>query len=219
MDNAQVQSRDGVTLIGAGHPRPEDLDEALKLAPMLVAADGGADFALAMGHRPKAVIGDFDSLDPEVLQGFSGQERLHVTEQDTTDFEKCLTRIMAPFVIATGFTAGRIDHALAVYSVLARRIGPPTCLLGEEDVVIAAPRHLVLDLPPGSRFSLFPMSKITGRSEGLKWPIDGIDMSPSGQIGTSNEVTGPVALSFDAPGMLVILPRAALRAVLAALTG
>ena len=219
MDNAQVQSRGGVTLIGAGHPRREDLDEALKLAPTLVAADGGAAYALAMGHRPAAVIGDYDSLDPEVLRGFSEAERLHVAEQDTTDFEKCLSRIDAPFVIATGVTAGRIDHALAAYSVLVRRVGPPTLILAEEDVVFAAPARVALDLPRGTRVSLFPMSPVTGRSQGLKWPIDGLDFAPDGQIGTSNEATGPVSLDFDAPGMLVILPRAALRAALAALTG
>ncbi len=219
MDNAQVQSRGGVTLIGAGHPAPEDIDEALKLAPTLVAADGGAGFALALGHRPTAVIGDFDSLDPEVLQGFSEAERLHVAEQDTTDFEKCLSRIEAPFVIATGVTAGRIDHALAAYSVIVRRVGPPTLLLAESDVVFAPPPRLTLDVPRGTRLSLFPMARVSGRSQGLRWPINGLDFAPDGRIGTSNEATGPVALSFDRPGMLVILPRAALRAALVALTG
>ena len=202
MDEAIVQSRDGVTLVGAGHPRPEDIEEALKLAPTLVAADGGADFAIAAGHKPVKVIGDMD-----------------VSEQDSTDFEKALTRIDAPFVLATGFTAGRVDHTLAVCRALVRRIGPRTLVIGAEDVIFAAPRTLKLDVPSGTRISLFPMAAVTGRSEGLHWPIEGLAFHPSGQIGTSNLATGPIELSFDGPGMLVILPRDALRPALTALSG
>ena len=51
---------------------------------------------------------------------------------------------------------------------------------------------------------------VTGRSAGLRWPIEGLHLAPDGRIGTSNEALGPVHLEFDAPGMLVILPRAAL---------
>ena len=64
MDNGRVQSRVGVTLVGGGDPRPEGIEEALKYAPTLIAADGGADRALALGFRPEAVIGDLDSLSP-----------------------------------------------------------------------------------------------------------------------------------------------------------
>ena len=63
------------------------------------------------------------------------------------------------------------------------------------------------------------MAPARGRSSGLRWPIDGIGFSPSGRIGTSNEVTGPVTLAFDGPGMLVITPREALERVSRALGG
>ena len=219
MDRAQVQSRGGVTLIGAGDPRREDLEEALKLAPTLVAADGGAGFALGWGHRPERVIGDLDSLDPDARRSFPEDRILHVAEQESTDFEKCLTRIDAPFVLAAGFTGGRSDHALAAFSVLARRVGPPTALIDASDVVLAAPGTCTLDLAPGTRVSLFPMVPVSGRSEGLRWPIDGLNLDPMGRIGTSNEATGRVSLAFERPGMLVILPRSALPSVLETLIG
>lgn len=219
MDEAIVQSRDGVTLVGAGHPRPEDIEEALKLAPTLVAADGGADFAIDAGHKPVKVIGDMDSLGSGARDEISDSKLVDVSEQDSTDFEKALTRIDAPFVLATGFTAGRVDHTLAVCRALVRRIGPRTLVIGAEDVIFAAPRTLKLDVPSGTRISLFPMAAVTGRSEGLHWPIEGLAFHPSGQIGTSNLATGPIELSFDGPGMLVILPRDALRPALTALSG
>ena len=219
MDENQVQSQGGVTLIGGAKPSAETLEEALKFAPMLVAADGGADCALALGHRPDAVIGDFDSVSKQARAALSGATFIEIAEQETTDFEKCLRCIDAPLVIAAGFAEARVDHTLAVFSVLARRVGPPCVVLTETDAIFAPPSRISLDLDPGSRLSLFPMANVTGRSEGLEWPIDGLKLSPMGRVGTSNRVTGPVRLAFDAPGMLVITPRAALPRCLDALAG
>jgi thiamine pyrophosphokinase len=78
------------------------------------------------------------------------------------------------------------------------------------------PPRLAIDLPPGTRVSLFPMAPVTGRSEGLRWPIAGIPFAPAGRIGTSNEATGPVRLAMDGPGMIAVLPARALDALLAA---
>ena len=51
-----------VTLVGGGQASTEDLSEALKIAPMCVAADGGAALALAAQVPIEALIGDFDSV-------------------------------------------------------------------------------------------------------------------------------------------------------------
>ena len=217
MQSDNVQSSQGVTLVGAGLPMRDDIAQALNIAPTLVAADGGANFCRDAGFLPVAVIGDFDSFDGIHADDFSGSRLIRIAEQETTDFEKCLSRIDAPFIIATGFTAGRVDHTMAVWSVLARRIGPPVLILGQSDVVFAAPEKLELNLEPDTRVSLFPMVPMTGRSSGLHWPIDGLTLSPMGRVGISNRVTGPVSIEFDAPGCLVITPREALAAALAAL--
>jgi thiamine pyrophosphokinase len=185
-------------------------------APKVVAADGGADAALACDIMPDAVIGDFDSLSLTAQREIPS-DRLHrIEEQDSTDFEKCLSRIETPIVLCAGFLGGRLDHQLAVLSVLARYDGR-CILIGETDIVFAAPRKVALSLPSGSRFSLFPMRPVSGRSEGLRWPIDGIQFVPDGSIGTSNEVTGPVTLETDGPGLLAILPRTAFETVLSVL--
>ncbi len=219
MSAGNVQSSRGVTLVGGGSPKADDIRQLLAFAPDLVAIDGGANACREHGLVPLAVIGDFDSLSHETRAALPETEFFHVTEQDSTDFEKGLTRIDAPFVLATGVASARLDHTLAAFSTLVRQVGPPTLILGEDDVVFAAPSRLHMELEAGTRVSLFPMTKLTGRSTGLKWPIEGLSFDPLGRIGTSNEATGPVTLHFDAPGCLVIMPRAALAAVLAALTG
>ncbi len=213
-----VQSDRAVTLVGGGAVEPAWIEGALRLAPVLVAADGGANVALSAGLLPEAVIGDLDSLGEDARRDIPA-DRLHrVREQDSTDFEKCLARIRAPFVLALGFSGPRADHMMAVWNTLVRLPAPPCIVLGQADLVFAAPagRVLSLDLAAGTRLSLFPLAPVTGRGQGLRWPIEGIDFAPDGRIGTSNAATGPVELEFDGAGMLVILPRECLGAAIAA---
>jgi thiamine pyrophosphokinase len=190
----------------------------LLLAPILVAADGAAGRALAAGRMPDAVIGDFDSIRPEDAARIPPGRLHRIEEQDSTDFDKCLRHIRAPFVLAAGFMGARRDHELSAYNALVRRADQRVMMVGEQDVCFVAPRELRIELAPATRVSLFPLAPVSGRSVGLRWPIDGIAMAPDGRVGTSNEATGgAVRLVMEAPGMLVILPREVLRPALAAL--
>lgn len=211
---AVVSSAGGVTLIGGGAVTPEDMSQALAVAPVLVAADGGADAALKLGQRPTAVIGDFDSLSQKARAILPPETLHHVAEQDSTDFQKCLSRIDAPFVIAIGFSGLRLDHTLAALNVMTRFPARRVILIAAEDIIFLCPPRLCLDLPPGSRLSLFPMGSSRGTSQGLEWPIDGLEFAPDGRSGTSNRVTGPVQLTMQGR-MLVLLPRDMLGAALA----
>jgi thiamine pyrophosphokinase len=213
-----VQSDAGITLAGGGPFGKRDLALCLARAPVPVAADGGADRLLRLGVMPEAVIGDFDSLS-EAGRAKIPVERQHVVaEQVTTDFDKALRMVRAPLVLALGFAGARLDHGLAAMTTLVARAESRCLLIGPKDLAFAAPARLELELGPGEPLSLFPMARVTGTSAGLEWPIRGIDFAPDGMIGTSNRVTARrVVLEFDAPGMLVILPRRRLDAAIRAL--
>ncbi len=214
-----VRSDTMVTLLGGGELSPEDLSDALSRAPTLVAADGGADKALANGHRPEAVIGDMDSMSDAARADLDPKTLHPIAEQSSTDFDKALRSIAAPCVLAVGFTGRRIDHELAAYHTLITRPEKRCIVLGGEDIAFHARPEITLTLPIGTRVSLFPFAKLNGAATGLRWPIEPIDFRPLGQIGTSNEsIASRVTLRFDGPGMLVILPRSALDAAIAALT-
>lgn len=212
-----VQTSSPVTLLGAGSLPRGALADALRLAPLLVAADGGANVALRAGLVPDHVIGDLDSVTPRTRAALPPGRLLHVPEQETTDFEKCLSRIEAPYILGLGFAGPRMDHMLAVWNALVRHPARRCLILAARDVVFAAPRRIALDLPPGTRVSLFPLAPVTGESRGLRWPIDGLRLDPAGRVGTSNIADGGVELAFDRAGMLVILPRTALGAAIAGL--
>ena len=184
------QSDQPVCLIGGGAANAADLAEATRLAPRVVAADGGAELALRNGLTPELVIGDFDSLSPEIAAQLPPDSLHPVTEQDSTDFEKALRRITAPLIIGVGFTGARIDHELAVLSTLLALPDQPCVLLAEREVIFHCPPCLKLDLPADAVVSLFPMRPVRGRSHGLKWPLDGLELAPGGRVGTSNRALG-----------------------------
>jgi thiamine pyrophosphokinase len=218
MKSPIVQSTRGITLAGGGPFGQRDLNLCLSRAPIAVAADGGADRMLRLGMVPEAVIGDFDSISEAARSRIPSKNQYLVPDQSTTDFDKSLRAIVAPFVLALGFAGARLDHGLAAMHTLVSHPGQRCILLGPSDLAFAAPARLELSLAPGEPLSLFPMAPVSGRSEGLEWPIAGLSFSPAGQIGTSNRVVARrVVLEFDSPGMLVILPRRRLDAAIRAL--
>lgn len=218
MNSPIVQTTQGITLAGGGPFGRRDVDLCLSRAPVAVAADGGADRLLRLGVVPAAVIGDFDSISDAARSKIPMESQYLVPEQSTTDFDKALRGIVAPFVLALGFAGARLDHGLAAMHTLVSHPDRRCILIGPNDIAFAAPSRLELSLRPGEPLSLFPMAPVTGQSEGLEWPIAGLSFSPAGQIGTSNRVVARrVVLEFDRPGMLVILPRRRLDAAIRAL--
>jgi thiamine pyrophosphokinase len=212
-----VHSFDPITLIGGGMVGPSDLEEALCLAPICVAADGGASVALAAGIDLAAVIGDFDSLSAEVLAKVPADRQHRITEQNSTDFDKCLRHIAAPVLVGVGFSGGRLDHQMAALHTLVARCDRPCVILGPQEVVFHCPPRIDLPTQAGDVVSLFPLAPVSGGSKGLEWPIDGLAFSPDRYVGTSNRAIGPMTLTMEGPGMLCILPRSMLGAVVQAL--
>lgn len=213
-----VQFPDAVTLVGGGALEAATLERALARAPRLVAADGGADAALALGRVPDLAVGDFDSIS-QAARDRLGAERLHHDpDQETTDFDKALAAVPAQLVLAVGFAGARLDHTLAAMSTLLRNPGRRVVMDTGADLCLLCPPDLALDLPAGTRVSLFPMAPLRCGSEGLVWATSGLDLSPGGRIGTSNAARGgPVRLMPEAPALLALLPVAALDGLLAAL--
>lgn len=217
MSQKIVRSETPVTLVGGGSVGPGDIALALDHAPLLVAADSGAGAALEAGHVPVAVIGDFDSLRAADKVRLPADRLFPVEEQDSTDFDKALTRISAPLVLGVGFLGARVDHQLAAFSTLVRFRHQSCVLIGQHEVVFHLPPRLALPTRAGDVVSLFPMARVSGRSTGLLWPIDGLMFEPAGRIGTSNRATGPAVIETHGPGLLGIFPREALGDVVAAL--
>ena len=197
-----VAYNEPVTLIGGAQSGNDEISTAMRLAPRIVAADGGAAHVIAAGYRPERVIGDLDSLSDDLRLSLADMIE-QVSEQDTTDFEKCLMRIDAARVLALGFMGGRIDHQLAVLNVLARYADRRVVLLGVGDCAVVVPKEgLSLTLPVGDRIALMPLGASQAWTTGLRWNLDGQTLAPDGKISSSNEVAGPITVRAEGPVLL-----------------
>ena len=207
----------GVTLLGGGEVMEEDLELAISFAPTLVCADGGANSALAFGRIPEWVVGDMDSVAPDVRVAVADR-LIQMVDQDTTDFEKCLAFINAPLILCVGFTGLRLDHELAALSCLAGAREKRAVVLGGRDACFRAPREFRIDLPVGLTISLFPFNPVSAKSHGLHWPLDGLRLDMVGRCSTSNRTSaGRVEIHVDRGDLLVVLPKSSLSAVADAL--
>ncbi|WP_439523057.1 thiamine diphosphokinase [Marivita sp.] len=206
MNHAIVFSDEPVLLVGGATGDNTQLLQLLTEVHTVVAADSGADWLRAVGRLPDALIGDLDSVSQETRAAMPPGTVYHISEQDSTDFDKALRSIAAPLIIGIGFLGGQVDHLLAAMTVLARYPDRAIVLVGDHDVVAHVPPRLHLPLAAGTRVSLYPMRPVEGVSTGLCWPIDGIALSPGTRVSTSNRADGPVSLTVQDSGLLVILP-------------
>jgi len=215
MSDAMLISSFPITLLGGGQVIAPDLEDALTIAPELVAVDGGLVRALAAGVQPEAVIGDMDSAPPDALAQLPSGRIHRVSEQQSTDFDKALRHVSAPVTLGVGFCGGRVDHQLAAFHTLLVHADRPCILIAEHEVIVLAPPKLELDMAAGDVVSLYPMVPVAGRSTGLEWPIEGLALDPARFVGTSNRALGAIKLEMETAGMLLILPKRYLRPLVA----
>ncbi len=205
--------RSAVTLLGGGDFSARDIRDAIDIAPVLVCADGAANDAFELGLEPDLIVGDLDSISTEVRERFP-EKLVRIDDQDTTDFDKCLSHVAAPLTVCIGFTGFRLDHELAALASLAKYTNHPVLLIARHEVSFRVPPTLEMPIPENTTVSLFPFSSVSARSKGLKWPLDGLELHPSGMIGTSNLTTARcLEITVDHGNLLIMLPRSELQTV------
>lgn len=196
--------KDNVTLVGGAGFSKTLLSRSLTLTEDLVAADGGANF-LPKHLVPKYIIGDLDSIVSPAKWVGKGSKLIKINDQDSTDFDKCISAIKSKKIIALGFMDQRLDHFLAVCASIVRH-KRLIFLVGQRDIIFHLPNDFCIKLPINSRVSLFPFKEInTVEAVGLKYPVEDTIFSPIGKIGTSNVSTGEnIRISYKGSGMLGI---------------
>ena len=178
-----------------------------------MAADGGFWAAEQAGAQVVLVVGDMDSQKDLP----TSQAAAHITDQETTDFQKCLAVCDADIFLGVGFLGGRLDHQLAAFSALLNE-PRPVILIDEAQLVFVVPQKFSIDLEAETPVGFYPMEPIEASLRGVRWPLSNAAMSPTGKIATSNvALGGALEITVDRPGLLAILPRRDLETVLAAL--
>ena len=183
--NEIINFDEPVVLVGGGEVDVELLRGYLHLP--IVAADGGANLLKSNSIEPAAIIGDLDSIE-DIEYWRSVTRLIELVEQNTTDFEKCLYTTKAPHFIAMGFTGNRFDHTLAALHVMQKwQADKSVALVSGNDVVCVKSSVLEIELPVGTRVSIYPLNRVQfGSSSGLRYPLNNLTMQSGELIGVSN---------------------------------
>lgn len=168
----EVRARAAVAAVflnGEYEPEPAFYRQAAEGASMLIGADGGAAWMIKLGLPPSVVVGDFDSLSPlalEELQAKGVRSVRHPVRKDRTDAELAVDealRMGAGAIDVFGGLGAGFDYAVghvALLRGLARRRVPARLLEPALTfMVMPARSRLSVSAPPGSRFSLQPLTQ------------------------------------------------------------
>jgi thiamine pyrophosphokinase len=228
-----TDGRTAIVLADGAVPARSTLDAAWpgwdEGVSLVVAADGGARHAAALGVRIDRWVGDGDSIDPVELEALGGAgvaiERAPA-EKDESDAELALVAALdagATAVILLGALGGpRVDHALANIGLLAHPAlnGRRLVLYDERaarlSLLVAAQLPVTVELRgrPGDLVSLLPAGETaTGvTTRGLQYPLDGEPLLLGRTRGVSNVRTGTVAsVTLESGRLLVIETPATVR--------
>jgi thiamine pyrophosphokinase len=201
---------EGLLLLGGEGPRRAQLEEVLRAAGLVIAADSGFDLALRLGILPDLLVGDLDSVAASPgLAAFPAERiRRFPRDKDETDAELGL-RLFAErgirSIVLAGGGGGRLDHLLAVAGLFERE-SPPAAWYTALERVERVDGEARLSGCRGRRVSFFPLGAAAGglSSEGLKWPLDGLEW-PRGRGGISNLVTADPAWVRIGRGSLLMI--------------
>lgn len=181
-------------LIGNGEKvSPRLLKKLATQADYVLAADGGADHALACGITPHGIIGDLDSVSARAKKICSGKI-LHVPTQDNTDLEKALLWLAKQkftHVTCVGFVGNRWDFSIGNLLALARFARKlEICVAGNNWRMYPLVRSTTWACKKNKRVSIIPLKICTGVTlTGLKYPLKNARILPGTTRTLSNQTT------------------------------
>jgi len=180
--------------------------QVLKEVDFLICADGGANNASLAGRMPNLLIGDLDSITPEVLNQCKNTgcriERFPC-EKDETDLELALNCAEAEARLVSerdiwlyGATGKRIDHFMgniALMLAYARKGYRIHLEDPEHEIWILQSRELIKG-SVGQELSLIALSeKAVVTTEGLRYPLQQGVLRQDSPRGLSNVFLGEEA--------------------------
>lgn len=155
-----------VIFAGAGITDYTFVKEYVEKADILICCDGGMHHTRQLGLRPDYIVGDFDSVQPEVLAYYRQQNipvRQFPAKKDQTDMQLGLALALEKGVddlILLGGIGDRFDHSLANAHLLLGLLkkGVRARLVNEKNCVELIDSQLTIHGRIGDLVSTIPLS-------------------------------------------------------------
>ena len=187
-----------------------------ELADLVVAADGGARYALEAGVVPDLIVGDMDSLGDDLareIERHGATLERHPVRKDKMDGHLAVLAARergataADLLCAVG---GRPGALFAVPHILlaAERIGLRSTVVADQGrmILVEAGSRMVEGEQQDS-VSIFPLSGPAAgvTLEGMEYPLENATLDPGDTLGFHNELIGTQARVSVREGALLIV--------------
>lgn len=207
-------------IVSGGEATDEFVEEVIKKGgfDVILAADSGMDFLYRTGILPDIIVGDFDSVDPKVLDFFREHEHIDICalnpEKDDTDTEFAIREAIrrgADEITIIGGTGTRLDHVLGNICLLGIGLeeGVRMELLDAHNRIRMTDHSVVLKKKEqyGKYLSLVPYAEqVTGVTlTGLKYTLENFTMGGFNSLGISNEIVAEEATISLTSGRLLVI--------------
>ncbi len=204
-------------IVANGHVDPdEQYGHLLRFDDLVIGADGGAALARMLGLEPQVVIGDLDSLPPELrteLESRDCQFVAHSPRKDETDTELAILYALeqgAEEIVLLAAAGDRLDHTLANVFLLAlpELAGiRATIISGDSETwLLRGGGQLEIRGQSGDTVTLLAVGQdaVGISTEGLEWPLNDDTLRFGPARGVSNVMTAPVARVTLRQGLLLV---------------
>ncbi|MCS6845696.1 MAG: thiamine diphosphokinase [Caldilineales bacterium] len=165
----------------------------------VVAADGGANLCAIWQWPVDTVVGDMDSIAPDLAARLQAQGvpfHVYPTDKDQTDLELALRLAVAAApaeIVVAGALGARIDHTVGNLSLLAlpELAAVPTRIVDGCQTIWLVRSRLTVPGRPGDTLSLLPFGGDVGgvSVEGVRWPLHDADLPLGPSLTISNQLT------------------------------
>ncbi len=180
------------------------LQREAQAAERVIAADAGIRHAEALGVPVDLWVGDFDSTPPALVARYARVPReAFPPDKDKTDGELAILAALARGarrIVLAGALGGEMDHA-AAHLLLAVRLAEEGVAVrltrGNEEAYPLVPGRLALELTPGTRLSVLPLTDLEGLTiRGARWPLERARVPFASTWVLRNEARGAVTLDL-----------------------
>lgn len=191
-------------------------EKYLQNADWIICCDGGMHHAKALGITPDYIVGDFDSVRPEVLEEYRNMGisiRQFPTHKNETDMQLGMLLALelgATELVLIGGIGDRFDHTLANAHLLLYLLkkGVRGILVNEKNRVELIDKEVTLYGKAGDLVSTIPLSmQVEGVTlEGLEYPLVDYDLALDDKLmAVSNVMTGTEAKVKIRKGYLFVM--------------
>lgn len=184
----------------------------------IIAGDRGLEALYQLSIIPNHVVGDFDSVSPEILEFYKRQPQIifHTfnSEKDNTDTDialKLAIQMKSSKITILGALGKRMDHALANIHILkdALEANIPCQIIDKHNRIYLINKQVELekDKVYGKYISLVPLtSTVEGLTlTGFKYPLNQYNLSIGTSLGISNEMIEDRAHIEMEKGILIVI--------------